>query len=142
MNAPAPLFAAEFPATAMEVRAQLVRVEAAFGSDRYDGDAVSDMLIVLAELLNNVVEHAGVSGSGRIRIAVSQADDRLRVEASDDGGALPPSLLAGAPAPVFDAPVEDLPEGGFGWFIIHSLVDDMTYEREGGRNHLSFSLAA
>ena len=144
MNAlhPAILFDAEFPATAADVRAQLVRVEAAFGADRCDADAASDMLIVLGEVLNNVVEHAGVVGDGRVRVCVRHCGDRLAVEASDDGRPLPPSLLGAAPAPALDGAVDDLPEGGFGWFIIHSLVEDMTYERQDGRNRLSFSLAA
>ena len=36
-----------------------------------------------------------------------------------------------------DAP-QDLPEGGFGWFLIRSLTRDLTYLREDGYNMLCF----
>ena len=35
---------------------------------------------------------------------------------------------------------QDLPEGGFGWFLIRELTHDLTYRRDGSRNHLSFRM--
>ena len=39
-----------------------------------------------------------------------------------------------------DTALEDLPEGGFGWHLIHSLTNDLTYLRTGGCNRLRFLL--
>ncbi len=38
-------------------------------------------------------------------------------------------------------PVEDLPEGGFGWFLIQHLAKDVSYARCTGENRLSLRLA-
>jgi serine/threonine-protein kinase RsbW len=38
------------------------------------------------------------------------------------------------------ADVSNLPEGGFGWFLIRALSRDLDYRRVGGRNLLSFRL--
>jgi len=35
----------------------------------------------------------------------------------------------------------DLQEGGYGWFLIRSLMTDVTYERRHKTNHLSLTLA-
>ena len=40
------------------------------------------------------------------------------------GGTPPAGTL-----PDLGVEVQDMPEGGFGWFLIRSLVDEMTYER-------------
>lgn len=34
--------------------------------------------------------------------------------------------------------LEDIPEGGYGWFLIRSLTKDLAYHRINGTNHLSF----
>ena len=53
----------------------------------------------------------------------------------------------GLPMPGGEAPagklgklleIQDLPEGGFGWFLIRSLTQELTYQREGNQNTLSF----
>ena len=36
--------------------------------------------------------------------------------------------------------MQDLPEGGFGWFLIRTLTTDLRYRREAGRNRLSFQM--
>lgn len=36
--------------------------------------------------------------------------------------------------------VESLPEGGFGWLIIHGLTRSLVYFREGSRNLLAFNI--
>jgi serine/threonine-protein kinase RsbW len=36
----------------------------------------------------------------------------------------------------------DLPEGGFGWFMIHSLCKEISFEREHNRNCLTMTFGA
>ena len=134
------LFASRCTASDAAVGATLARLQGDDALGRLDPARVADLVIVLGEVLNNTVEHA-LAGrdDGWIDLVVRRAGGRLEVETRDDGRPLPPALLAGGTLPQTGASVEDMPEGGFGWFIIHSLVDDMTYEREAGVNHLSFS---
>jgi len=40
-----------------------------------------------------------------------------------------------------DAELDDLPEGGFGWFLIQHLARDVTYTRVDNENHLKMRLA-
>ena len=36
--------------------------------------------------------------------------------------------------------VADLPEGGFGWYLIRTLTQELTYLRDGERNLLSMCI--
>jgi len=62
----------------------------------------------------------------------------------DQGNPLPDEKLpAGAQVDV-SGPVNTLPEGGFGWFLIRTLSDRLEYRRVASENHLSiwFSLSS
>ncbi len=94
--------------------------------------------IVLAEVLNNVVEHACATGNGPILLALSLGEGLLQCRVEDEGTPMPGGALpAGRPGDP-----AALPEGGFGWHLIRLLCQSLRYERAGGRNLLSFSLPA
>jgi serine/threonine-protein kinase RsbW len=94
--------------------------------------------IVLAEVLNNVVEHAYAAGTGLILLSLRLGDGWLHCEVEDEGAAMP-----GCEPPAGRAPdPADLPEGGFGWNLIRVLCSGLRYERQDGMNRLSFSLPA
>lgn len=91
--------------------------------------------IVLAEVLNNIVEHSYEgSNIGSVTVSVLCNDDMISVETRDYGVPMP-GLTPPDPAQE-DMPmaVEDLPEGGFGWFFIRSLSSHMEYRRSGQQN--------
>ena len=95
--------------------------------------------IVLAEVLNNVVEHAfGNHGRGIIEVEAARVPLGFAFVVRDDGRPMP----GGQPpvGAVHDLAVEpaDLPEGGFGWQLIRSFTEDLGYRRVGERNELSF----
>ena len=98
--------------------------------------------IVLAEALNNVVEHAYADNpSGMINLQVSQASNGLCFLISDRGNPMPGDMPPlGQPHDLNCAP-SDLPEGGFGWFLIRDLAHDLQYTRQSGKNILSFRIA-
>jgi serine/threonine-protein kinase RsbW len=96
--------------------------------------------IVIAEALNNIVEHAYADSEGEIELLLKRTGGKLSVLITDrglpmPGGTAPEGRLA-EPDP------DDLPEGGFGWFLIRSLSQDLRYCRADGRNHLFFRLDA
>jgi serine/threonine-protein kinase RsbW len=93
--------------------------------------------LALAEVLNNIVEHAyAPSCAGHLRLRAWQIDHRLRVEVHDEGAPMPGLRLPDARLPCASGPLQSLPEGGFGWFLIHELCDRLTYTRIGNRNQL------
>lgn len=102
--------------------------------------------IVLAEVLNNVVEHAYGRAGGWIELVVEvaccggnmPAGGDLRFTVSDWGYPMPGGLLPSGTLPP-TAP-GDLPEGGFGWHLIRALSSGLDHGREGGRNWLCVSL--
>ncbi|MEO0486542.1 MAG: ATP-binding protein [Pseudomonadota bacterium] len=97
--------------------------------------------LVLAEVLNNVAEHAyEESGEGRIELDMAYTASGIEIALLDFGKPMPDGQTPlGMPANL-NVEVDDLPEGGFGWFLIGELAKDMTYERRGDANHLSFRM--
>ena len=126
---------------AVSVRAGLGRLMGSAPLMRLSADCRGTVEIVMAEVLNNIVEHAYRAGPGPIRIAVQSNAARLTVYVCDQGqempqGEVPQGLLAPLGAQ------ENLPEGGFGWHLIRELTDELLYERRGLFNHLRFSISA
>ena len=101
-------------------------------------DARGTAQIVIAEALNNIVEHAYASGEGEIELSLKRTGGKLSVLITDRGQPMPGDTL---PEGALPDPA-NLPEGGFGWFLIRSLSQDLRYCRSGGRNHLFFRLDA
>lgn len=97
--------------------------------------------IVLAEVLNNIVEHAYTEKTGEICISLNPQPRGIHVRVCDKGLPFPHDELPLGGPPRLGS-VVDLPEGGFGWFLIRNLVQDLTYRREAACNHLSFLLPA
>lgn len=97
--------------------------------------------IVLAEVLNNIVEHAYGNADGQIQISVIRAAQSLNICIMDRGRPMPDlKLPPGELRPLYDG--QDPPEGGFGWFLIRSLTQDLQYQRVKDQNILQFRLAS
>lgn len=95
--------------------------------------------LLLAEVLNNVVEHAYANGTGDIHVSITLRDMSLMFRIVDHGSEMPGHAL---PAGVLAdyARHSDLPEGGFGWHMIRALAKEVAYHRQDGHNELSFRL--
>ncbi|WP_416236510.1 ATP-binding protein [Pseudorhodobacter sp.] len=104
-----------------------------------DAEARGTVQIVLAEVLNNIVEHAYSNASGEISIRLNQQAGGIHVVIIDQGAAFPQKEPPSGTLPQIDVMTE-LPEGGFGWFLIRNLVRDLAYRRIAACNHLSFFL--
>ena len=91
--------------------------------------------IVLAEVLNNIVEHAYADISGDIQITLCNRAGGIVVDIHDQGHPFPQERLPQGTLPE-TCPTNGLPEGGFGWFLIRQLCYDITHERHKGKNHL------
>ncbi|MBK0326268.1 ATP-binding protein [Rhodobacteraceae bacterium F11138] len=101
---------------------------------------VDDVEIALAEVVNNVVEHAYADmAPGSISIRGEVDKHALRLQITDHGHPLPEGRLpTGLPASIA-GPRAELPEGGFGWYIIRTFARDIHYLRKNGRNQLQLT---
>ncbi len=125
------------------VRAALGRVMDALASAFTDESARAAAELLLAEVLNNVVEHAGASESPcAIRIAAMPKGGSVEFVVTDDGRAMPGGRLPEESLPSLSTRPAVLPEGGFGWPLIRSLATEIHYSRDAGRNELRFQLDA
>ena len=116
---------------ALETMADRLR---GFGLSECDTQRVQQ---VLAEILNNVVEHACAGDGGAlIELRVILDEGTIHAHVFDSGKPMPGGTL---PEPAPPHPTE-LSEGGFGWCIIRAMADRISYAREDGRNRLSVSL--
>lgn len=95
---------------------------------------VDRMMIVTAvgEIAANVVEHGATATVASLSVAVD--DDGVRVELWDDGDPLPADTVTSATMP--DDP---LAESGRGIALARDAMDELTYRRDGERNHWSMA---
>ena len=113
-----------FPSGEMEVRQALAELRRGLAPMELAPEDEGAIELVLGEVLNNVVEHAyGPGKTGEVEMACTPRGGALDFEVRDGGRALPGLTL---------------PEGGFGWFLVKSLVTGLRYERRAGCNLLRF----
>lgn len=93
--------------------------------------------LVLEEVGINILSYGGESGGPHpeMEIVITSEDDSLTIEVSDDGRPFDP--LHEAPEPALGAEIEDRPIGGLGVYLVQTMMDDLSYQHTGGRNHLT-----
>lgn len=129
------------PATNEGVRAGVnnaSRLIQEFGASPEDVEAIE---LALAEVLNNVVEHA-YEGTidGEMELRIDNQSPHIFFRVLDTGRPMPGGRLPlGNSA---DTALEDFQqeEGGYGLFMIRQLARKLRYSREGHQNQLSFRI--
>ena len=108
-----------------------------------DIEELSTVELVLAEVINNIVEHAypGSDPQGPIHVGCQHRPNGLHFSVRDAGRAMPGGQAPIGMAQQIDVATDDMPEGGFGWFLIRDLAKDVRYRREGEENLLDLRLA-
>ena len=136
------LVSGTFKGTPEGVRDALSALRLGLAETCQRSDAIDTAELVVAEALNNVVEHAVANRSDpTFELMLSKSNDGIDVEIRDRGIAMPDEQLPAGNLPDIDVQLADLPEGGFGWFLIRQLTDDLAYARKDDENHLTFRLA-
>lgn len=99
--------------------------------------------LVIAEVLNNIEEHSydGKSG-GKLQVRVGLRPGEIEVETQDFGKPMPHLDVPIKRNPNPNVPRYALPEGGFGWFLIHTLAPNPLYSRRGKTNICQFTVAS
>ena len=107
-----------------------------------DSDMAGTVELVIAEALNNVVEHAYANTSPPcpVHVACEKLADGVSIRIVDEGAEMPEGQLPLGLPPDVDVDLMDLPEGGFGWFLIRDLARDVQYHRDGTQNVLNLRL--
>lgn len=138
----------EIAPTADQVRQVLRDIGAWLIRRNLGGEVRANSEIVLAEALNNIVEHAygnvaaGPGPGDAIRIRIRHHRGSLEVSICDRGRAMPGLMPPAGELPIIPAETQRLPEGGFGWFLIRELTSDLSYMRDGDWNCLNLTLPA
>lgn len=119
------------------VSATCVQIERDLVAARLNAEQAGLVALICAEALNNIVEHAQAGKTGGwITVSIDPAPP-CRVTIRDDGtpmpGGIPPKGRAVEPGQSHDS----VPEGGFGWFLIRSLTEQVVYARVGAENVLT-----
>lgn len=81
--------------------------------------------LALAETLNNVVEHNACTA---MEVAIAIDAGAVVLTVLDDGEPWPESSKS-------PALPDGLAEGGYGLFLIHQVMDEVAFGREGERNY-------
>ncbi|MFV0386568.1 ATP-binding protein [Paracoccus sp. (in: a-proteobacteria)] len=131
-----PMFHRILQANAMTVRQTLGEIRDRFAHE-VSADTLGRLELVLAEVLNNVTEHAGESDFiPLVHLCIVRHEAGLACAITDDGMTLPAECLLPRALPE----ACDFPEGGFGWYLIQDLTQALCYYRESQRNFLAFTV--
>jgi serine/threonine-protein kinase RsbW len=130
------------PANERAVRRGLMCIKLGLKGLNLNADDWSTLELVVAEIFNNIVEHAYKERStGLIETQMNYSKGQLQCEIVDTGCSMPNGTLPQGMQKNLDCDIADLPEGGFGWFLIRQLTSHLNYDRAAGHNILTFQLS-
>lgn len=96
-----------------------------------------DIKIALAEAINNVAEHAYADiPEANVHVVCHLCPRALKVVIADSGTPMPDLRVPAGRMAHLGNIRQNLPEGGFGWFLIRQLTSEIRYERHRGHNRL------
>ncbi len=123
-----------------QVRQALEEVQAHLCKGQVDETLGDTAQIILAEVLNNIVEHAyNFTDGNPITLSITLRSNGLWCETFDEGLPMANGVPPNGVMPKIDPKsLSDLPEGGFGWAMVRELTQDIRYSRSGSVNHLTF----
>ena len=90
--------------------------------------------LVLEELWLNVLNYGHEGGSHEVLIRLISDDESLTIELTDDGRPFDP--LEDAPVPDTSGELGERHIGGLGIHLVRTMMDELEYRREEGKNHL------
>ncbi|MBN2124757.1 MAG: ATP-binding protein [Deltaproteobacteria bacterium] len=115
-----------------------ISVEAYCRSMPLDDVEIYQIQLCVVEAVNNAIRHAYDSEPGHeVELIVSLRPQGITLRVCDEGRSIKDM---GSSTLDFDAgDLDSLPEGGMGLFLIHSVMDEVSYETRDGRNILTMS---
>ena len=103
-----------------------------------DYETIEEINLCVVESVNNAVEHSYANQSGKeVQVKIDLQPDCLILDIIDTGIGLKDGKLPDIKLNEVDPKdIQNLPEGGWGLYIILNAVDEMDYFREGQTNTL------
>ena len=132
----------QIDATLEGVRDGIARIDATFEGEPVPFEVRTAIELAMAEILNNVVEHAYAdTRDGLIHVIIDSDPTELQFTVIDDGAAMPAGRLPSGAAADPGLPGFEQDEGGYGLFMIRQLARKLRYRRLGAQNQLSFRVS-
>ncbi len=103
--------------------------------ENWPSDLAFKVNLVLDELGVNIVNYGGEVSV--IEVSLSSEEETVTIEVIDDGRPFDP--LNDADEPDLLSPLEERPIGGLGLYLVRSMMDELHYRREQGRNHVALA---
>ena len=89
------------------------------------------------EVLTNIIKYAYPQGqTGSVEVACGLGEGRFWMEFRDQGTPFDP---VNADKPTVEAALAERPVGGLGIHLVRQIMDQVTYQRQGGDNLLTLS---
>ena len=112
-------------------------IEANLQTSALNPDSAGELLLAIDEAVSNIIMHGFKSASdGQIELEVSHRPDALLVHIRDNAPLFDPTH--GADPHLEVSPLEREAPGGFGVYLLNTLVDKIAYRiTDGGRNELT-----
>ncbi len=109
-------------------------VEKAVKASKLDPVVTEGLNLALEEAVTNVIDYAYPEGTvGNVDIDTAVTDTALTFTITDSGKPFDPTARAEVD---IQADIEDRPVGGLGIHLVRKIMDEVRYERRGGRNVL------
>lgn len=100
----------------------------------FDSQQISDIRLAVDEAVTNIIKHAyNGEEDHTIEIELTFKDDRICVELFDTGTTF---SLKTFKQPNIEEKIKQKKRGGMGVYLIHSLMDDVSYGREDDANKM------
>ena len=120
---------------ASELDMIFAEVESLAERENWSPAVVYRVNLVLEEITLNTINHGYHDDLQDIDIVLTSEEDSLTIEITDNGNPFDPRN--GGPTYSLDAPLEERPIGGLGLYLVNTLMDELHYRREEGKNHLT-----
>ncbi len=115
-----------------EIRDAAARIDAYCAARDLAADIAHAVNLAVDELVTNTISYGyDDDGAHGIDIALRMEGNVLVVEIIDDARRFDPSRIT---APDTETGIEERAVGGLGIFLVHELMDEVRYRRDGGRN--------
>ncbi len=105
--------------------------------EQWSTELVFQIQLALDEIGDNIVEHGQTADIHTMDVTLISDQEVITVEIADDGRPFDP--LTEAPPPDLTSDLENRQPGGLGLHLVRTLMDDMHYRRDQGRNILTLT---
>ena len=118
-----------------ELNEIVAAVESMAEREKWSPGLVFRVQLAIEEVVLNVMDYGYDEGVHEFELILTSEADTLTIEVVDDGRPFDP--LNDVPTPDLEATVEERKVGGLGIHLVRTMMDQVNYRREQGRNYLT-----